>query len=257
MRRLGRDVVVKLLASELDARRLAQANELLRAAGDPNTPLADAVDLARARPDLRTRETPARAVTRLNAAFAANPVATARTVQAQAVLARVAGAADSAARRRPTPEHTRVRAELALSVWQGAPHLRLFRASDVAAAGGPATGLEHVRAAPPPRSAEGEGWADSARGFWTRYAQEPARDRNDADEKHLARVYRRLGALYASAGDVERASTSEARFVALWAQAEPALQPQVAAVRQRLVSRPLVGARCPCAGSSPSVVRSR
>ena len=88
------------------------------------------------------------------------------------------------------------------------------------------------------RAAERAGWADSARGFWTRYAEEPARYRNDADQWHLARAYRRLGKLWMAGGDDVKASRYEARFVALRERAEPALQAEVAAVRQRLVSRP-------------------
>jgi hypothetical protein len=59
-----------------------------------------------------------------------------------------------------------------------------------------------------------------------------------ADQWHLARAYRRLGELWLAAGDDVKAARYEERFVALRAQAEPALQAEVAAVRQRLVTRP-------------------
>jgi tRNA A-37 threonylcarbamoyl transferase component Bud32/Tfp pilus assembly protein PilF len=240
----------------LAERRLGERRAFLRAAGDPDAPLADAVRLARA--DQWTRAAPSGAVARLNAAFAAYPAAAARTVEeqraalgaaalyaaagaparAQAVLASVEGAADSAARRRLAPERTRVRAELALAAGQGAAALRLFRASDVAADGGPATDCATCVLPDLARAAERAGWPDSARGFWTRFAEEPAWYRNEADQWHLARAYQRLGELWSDAGDDARAARYEARFVALRERAEPALQAEVAAVRQRLVSRP-------------------
>ena len=71
---------------------------------------------------------------------------------------------------------------------------------------------------------------DSARGFWTCFAEEPARYPNEQDQWQLARAYQRPGALSAAAGDAVRASTYEARAVARWAQAEPSLQLQVSAV---------------------------
>ena len=74
--------------------------------------------------------------------------------------------------------------------------------------------------------------------FWTRYAEKPAVDRTLADQWHLARAYRRLGELWIAAGDDAKAARYEERFVALRAQAEPELQAEVAAMRQRLRSRP-------------------
>ena len=62
-------------------------------------------------------------------------------------------------------------------------------------------------------------------------------ERYSTDRWHLARAYRRLGELWAAAGDEARATRYEERFVALRAQAEPELQAEVQAVRQRLRSR--------------------
>ena len=158
--------------------------------------------------------------------------------KARALLASIEGAADTAARRRLAPEHTRVRAELALAAGQGAEAMRLFRASDVAADGGPATRCATCVLPDLARAAERAGWADSARVFWTRFVEEPALLRNDADTWHLARAYRWLGEQWAAAGDEARTTRYDEAFVALRAQAEPALQAEVAAVRQRFVTRP-------------------
>ena len=240
----------------LAERRLAEERELRRAAGDPDAPLTDAAYLAQA--DLWAREAPARAVARLDAALAAHPVPAAPTVEeqraaleaaalyaaagaaarAQALLTSIEATADSAARRRLSPERTRVRAELALAAGRGAEAMRLFRASDVAADGGPATRCSSCVLPDLARAAERAGWGDSARVFWTRFVEEPALSRSDADTWHLARAYRRLGELWSDAGDDAQATRYEERFVALRAQAEPALQAEVAAVRQRLLSRP-------------------
>jgi hypothetical protein len=160
------------------------------------------------------------------------------SAKAQAVLSAVEAGADSAAGRRLAPERTRVRAELALAAGQEAEAVRLFRASDVFGDGGPATRCATCVYADLARAAERAGWTDSARAFWTRYAEEPALGRYEADQWHLARAYRRLGELWATAGDPEKATHYDERFVALRAGAEPAFQAEVRAVRQRLGSRP-------------------
>src|SRR5690606_9685710 len=238
-------------------RRLAERREGRRASGDPDAPLADSVYMARA--ELWTREVPGRAVARLDAAFSVQPVSALPTLEdrrsalaaaalyaaagapakAQAVLAGVEARADSAERRVLAPERARARAALALADGRGADALRLFRASDVAGDGGPAPTWCTTCVLPDlARAAEKAGWSDSARVFWTRYAEEPAVNRNEADQWHLARAYRRLGELWAAAGDDAKAMRYDSLFVTLRDRAEPALQPEVAAVRQRLVSRP-------------------
>jgi len=50
----------------------------------------------------------------------------------------------------------------------------------------------------------------------------------------LAGVYKRLGELYDGKGDRGRAAANYAKFVELWKDADPALQPKVAGARRRL-----------------------
>jgi tetratricopeptide (TPR) repeat protein len=50
----------------------------------------------------------------------------------------------------------------------------------------------------------------------------------------LAGIHKRLGELYEAKGDVPRAITHYSRFVELWKDADPALQPRVEAVKRRL-----------------------
>ena len=51
-----------------------------------------------------------------------------------------------------------------------------------------------------------------------------------------ARVHERLGALYESKGDLQKAGEHYARFIELWENAEPELQPAVRDARQRLAA---------------------
>src|SRR5690606_17635911 len=116
--------------------------------------------------------------------------------KAEALLAHVDALTDSAGRRRLVPDRARVRAELALAAGRGAEAVRLFRTSDMADDGGPATLCATCVYADLARAAERAGWADSARVFWTRFAEEPALERMYADQWHRARAYRRLGVLW-------------------------------------------------------------
>jgi hypothetical protein len=54
------------------------------------------------------------------------------------------------------------------------------------------------------------------------------------DEYALARAYRRLGELYDEKGDAARAVRNYERFVELWKNADPVLQPPVARARARI-----------------------
>jgi tetratricopeptide (TPR) repeat protein len=54
------------------------------------------------------------------------------------------------------------------------------------------------------------------------------------DAQFLAGSYKRLGELYEAKGDREKAMANYEKFVDLWRNAEPELQPKVAEVRDRL-----------------------
>jgi len=58
--------------------------------------------------------------------------------------------------------------------------------------------------------------------------------RAGADATQLARAYERLGQLYDQNGDLDRAAGYYGRFVELWADSDPELQPRVDAARARL-----------------------
>ena len=78
------------------------------------------------------------------------------------------------------------------------------------------------------------GNADSARTYFTRYVEMHAAGRWGVDKVSLGPVLFRLGELYEGAGDATRATEYYGRFVDLWSNADPELQPRVTEARARL-----------------------
>jgi tetratricopeptide (TPR) repeat protein len=77
------------------------------------------------------------------------------------------------------------------------------------------------------------GRPDSAAGYYERFLG--SRDgQPDEDARWRAPAHRWLGEIYEAQGKTRQAIEQYDRFVALWAQADPELQPQVAEVRGRL-----------------------
>lgn len=78
------------------------------------------------------------------------------------------------------------------------------------------------------------GMRDSAIAYYEGYVTADAHSRLFFDSALLALSNERLGYLYDEAGDSEKASLYLARFVELWNEADPELQPRVGAARTRL-----------------------
>lgn len=80
------------------------------------------------------------------------------------------------------------------------------------------------------------GVADSAIVYWERLVNDfdPYRLSENRDPGYLPLAFRRLGELYDAKGDRAKAISYYQRFIALWAKAEPELQPQVDQARTRL-----------------------
>jgi tetratricopeptide (TPR) repeat protein len=86
------------------------------------------------------------------------------------------------------------------------------------------------------RAFEAAGESDSAIAAYERYLATPAVDKIDIDQYELQRMYRGLGELYEQKGDRARALDYYGRFVELWRDADPDLQPQVTEIRQRMAN---------------------
>ena len=78
------------------------------------------------------------------------------------------------------------------------------------------------------------GATDSALAVYQEYLGSSFNFRIFTDPQNLARVLRRTGELYEARGDRTRAAASYQRFVDLWRNADPVLQPEVAEVKRRL-----------------------
>src|SRR5882762_9777393 len=81
---------------------------------------------------------------------------------------------------------------------------------------------------------ERAGQADSALGDYERYVSTPGSRRIFGDAYQLARAYQRLGELYEARGERAKALDYYGRFVDLWKDADPELQPVVRDVRGRI-----------------------
>jgi tetratricopeptide (TPR) repeat protein len=84
------------------------------------------------------------------------------------------------------------------------------------------------------RAHELAGRPDSAIAAYERYLAVKTNARHSLDAVDLATVLERLGDLYEQRGDRDLAATYYARFVNLWQDADPPLQPRVAAARRAL-----------------------
>jgi hypothetical protein len=78
------------------------------------------------------------------------------------------------------------------------------------------------------------GQADSARTYLTRYVEMTGSGRLLVDRYWLGPTLFRLGELYENAGDVRHATEYYGRFVDLWKNADPELQPRVTEARGRI-----------------------
>jgi tetratricopeptide (TPR) repeat protein len=78
------------------------------------------------------------------------------------------------------------------------------------------------------------GQADSARVSYERYQNTPETLRWTTDQWYLAGSHKRLGELYEAKGDRQQALSHYLKFVDLWKDADPELQPKVAEVRARV-----------------------
>ncbi|MBY0490287.1 MAG: protein kinase [Gemmatimonadaceae bacterium] len=117
--------------------------------------------------------------------------------------------------------------EIALAAGDGKTALKAFRAADV----GRCISCGEVRIA---RAFDRLEQPDSVIAWYERALSKPTTRLREADLLEYPRAYRRLGELYEAKGDTKRAIQRYSDFVELWKNADPALQPLVKDVRDRI-----------------------
>ncbi len=142
---------------------------------------------------------------------------------------------DSAALRSNEPVRHRALAEIALAERRPLDAVREFRLADELP-DGPADECTICLSAGLGRAYDQANMPDSAIASYERYIATPFAWRYDRplDPTLLPGMHERLGELYEARGDYARAASHYARFVDLWKDADPELQPRVAQARRRL-----------------------
>ena len=222
------------------------------ARGIPTPPLVRPLDSAFV--EIWHWEQPARALQRLDAALAMTDVEKlpldqrryfavadaysqgGRPDRARAVLARYqnAVAIDTAAGRRSAPYYRMTLGELALAEGRATDAIREFRLGD-RYPDGPRDMCVGCTLEPLARAFDAAAMPDSAIAMYERYVATPA-SYVWPDTYGLARAHLRLGELYETKRNVPKAVAHYRRFVDLWKNADPPLQPKVAQARARLAA---------------------
>jgi tetratricopeptide (TPR) repeat protein/tRNA A-37 threonylcarbamoyl transferase component Bud32/TolB-like protein len=238
----------KLAASE---RAMREGLAIQRSRGVPTPPLADSLSVLWYDVWLRERNTSG--VQRLDALlqrapirslpveqrpyfFAAELYASAgRPDRARGVLSQYENEIrDTTLRRSQIPSMQRAQAEIALAEGRAIDALQLFRKSDTLP-DGPRGACAACVYAPIARAFDRAGMTDSAIVAFERFLTLPGNPL--APEMHptyLAGTYKRLGELYEQKGNASKALEYYGKFVTLWRDADPDLQPKVAEVRRRM-----------------------
>jgi tetratricopeptide (TPR) repeat protein len=237
----------RLMDAERRFRQLGAENKELGSAGPPLTDSLAFVEL-----DAWLRNQPTRAAARVDAALAAHPLAgiperdrpyqfLARTYavagrpdRARAILAQFAQIKDTALYRSRQWQVHAVLGEIAIAEKRYADALTEFRQSAVGSDGRPASEdmvSVHFNLG---RTFDLLNQRDSAIAELEAAVSAPYFDRLDMDPTVLAGSHKRLGELYDAKGDRERAISHLSKFVELWKNADPELQPAVADAKRRL-----------------------
>jgi tetratricopeptide (TPR) repeat protein len=101
------------------------------------------------------------------------------------------------------------------------------------------------------------GHTDSAIAVYERYVRTPSVHRPNVDPFQLARALERLAQLYEARSDTAKAVAYYSRFVELWKDADPELQPRVAAAAHRLAALKLKHDRRSASPSPPAAAHER
>jgi tetratricopeptide (TPR) repeat protein/tRNA A-37 threonylcarbamoyl transferase component Bud32 len=252
-------VMTSVLSSELLAVRgrlgeserryrqyMSEATEL----GNASPAVTDSANLAAY--DAWFRNQSPRAVARLDAALSAHPLAgipeedrpygllarvyavAGRPDRARAILAQLAQSKDTAfVHRRQLMVHEAL-GEIAIAEKRYADAIAEFRRADQAPDGRPPNenpDRVHFNLG---RAFDLANQPDSAIAQFEAYLETPYDSRLDDDLQGLAGTHKRLGELYDAKGDREKAISHLSKFVELWKNADPELQPAVNDAKRRL-----------------------
>jgi tetratricopeptide (TPR) repeat protein len=157
--------------------------------------------------------------------------------KARAMVARYhAEMTDTAISRERQPSLHRVLGEIALAARNPREALAEFRLSDVGSDGAPADECSPCLPFDLARAYDAAGKADSAAMMFERYLSTPYwfKASYDMDPMRVPAIRERLGQLYESLGNSEKAAENYRDFIDLWKNADPELQPRVADARKRL-----------------------
>jgi len=141
---------------------------------------------------------------------------------------------DSVGRRQEAVFRVRIRGAIALAEGKTDSALAYFRSGDNEADGLPTSNCIICTPLFIGLAFDRGGRADSARAYLTKYVEMNDNGRFFPDRFYLAPSLYRLGELYESAGDAKHATEYYGRFVDLWKNADPDLQPRVAEARKRI-----------------------
>jgi len=232
---------------------LGEAHNEDLARGAPISPINDSVTVSLIDAWFETQ--PARAVQRLDALIARVPLGSlpaddrdyfriasvyamaGRADRARAVLTEFdAEVKDTTLRRWFEPARHRALAEIALAERRPRDAIDEFRRGD-RRPDGPVEGCLICMYVSLGRAFDQARMPDSAIAAFERYVATPSWTRFTlpVDGLYLAGVYKRLGELYEEQGDRAKAASYLAKFVELWKDADPELQPKVRDARARLV----------------------
>jgi tetratricopeptide (TPR) repeat protein len=232
-------------------RRFAQVNEAkARVRGDT----VSAYDIAyfQATLDGQLRGNPARGLAMLDAALRGTspetlPVPRDRSLwvalgyanldapdKARALMNARAARLDTLGRREEAILFARLGGFIALAEGKTDSAIGLFRRGDVDADGLPSRNCTACTPLFIGLAFDRADRADSATVYLAEYAEMAGTGRLFIDRFYLAPALFRLGELNESAGDAKRATDYYGRFVDLWQNADPELQPRVAEARRRI-----------------------
>ena len=232
-------------------RRFAQVNEAkARVRGDTVSP--HQVAYFHATLDGELRGDAPRGLAELDAALRATPVASVPVARDQSlwlalgyarlgapekareVMNQFEGRLDGRGRQQQSVFLTRMRGMIALAEGRTDTAVAWFRRGDADADGMPTHNCTVCTPLFVGLSFDRGGRADSARKYLTQYVEMNGSGRPFADRLWLAPTLFRLGELYETAGDTRRATDYYGRFIDLWRNADPELQPRVADARGRM-----------------------